>query len=254
MKHYRIAKLFTLISLGLTVSACSSAKLNDDPGAQYKNYSEQQLFILGEKAVARHNYSGAVRYFQALDALHPFNVNSEQAQRDIIYAYYKTKDYPSAEAAAERYIRVYPQGAHVDYAYYLKGLSQMAQSRTFLQRILPVDIAIRDETTIQDAFYSFRNLVQDYPNSSYAPDARARLIYLRDIFAQHELEVAHFYYQRGAYHAAINRADYIIAHYQQTPQIKQALQLLIKANEKLGLHETAEQARDVLQQNFPGKS
>lgn len=250
MKQFQIAKLITISALGFLVAACSTSKLNDNPGAGYQKYSSDQLFRMGEKAIAKHSYSRAIKYYQALDALYPFSLHSEQAQKEIIYAYFKSHDYASAEAAADRYIRVYPQGTDTDYAYYMKGLSQLNQNRTFLQRIFPVDIAVRDLNTLQDAFYSFRDLVTVYPNSPYAADARERMVFLRDTFAQHELEIAIFYYKRGAYEAAINRADYVIKHYQGTPQIKSALELLVKANRKLGLTEAANRAQTVLAQNF----
>lgn len=251
MKGHSFAKLFGVILLGSLLLSCSANKsIDDDPGAAYQKYSSEQLFNMAEKALANRNYNGAIKYFQALDSLYPFNSNSELAHKEIIYAYYKMKDYASCEAAAERYIRLYPEGSSVDYAYYMKGLSQMDQNRTFLQRVLPVDIAARDLQTLQDAFYSFRDVVQTYPQSPYAKDAHARMVYLKDVLAQHEIEVAIFYYKRGAYEAAINRAHGVLTNYQGTPQMQKALQILIKANKKLGHNDAAQRAQIVLNQNF----
>lgn len=251
MKRNNFKKSLACCLLSFLVVACSTDKSINDPGAPYKNYSSQALFSMGEKSVAKGSYAAAIKYFEALASLYPFDENSEQAQRDLILSYYKTKDYASAEAAADRYIRVYPQSSHTDFAYYIKGLSQLSQNRTFLQRLFPVDIAMRDMSTLQDAFYSFRDLLQFYPKSEYAAEAKTHLIYLRDVFAQYELEVATYYFNRGAYQASINRADNLIKIYQGTPQVKGALILLVKANRKMGLNDAAQRALEVLKRNFP---
>src|SRR5262249_40030705 len=161
-------------------------------------------------------------YFNALDALYPFSANSEQALRDMIYADYKNRDYPAAQAAAERFIRLYPRSNFIDYAYYMKGMSEVYETRTFLQSLFPLNLAARDLNAPKQAFFDFRDLVQMFPDSKYAPDAHQQMIYLRNMFAEHELEVAMYYFKRSAYVAAANRASYLITHYEGTPQVEPA--------------------------------
>lgn len=243
-------KIISVLLMLLLLCACATNN-TDDPAEDFKDYSAQQLYQLGSTAVADGNYRNAIRYFEALDSLYPFGPYSEPAQRDIIYAYFQKGDYDSAEAAADRYIHLYPRSAHVDYAYYMKGVATLHEGHTFLQRLLPIDLAKRDLSTAESAFFDFRDLVQLFPDSRYAPDARAHMIMLRNTFARHELEVGEFYYDRYAYVAAANRASFVIHHYQGTPQVKDALVLLIKSNRKMGLNQQADDAYKVLAANYP---
>lgn len=243
-------KIISILLILLLLCACASTN-SDDPAEEFKNYSSQELYNMGKSAVANGNYPNAIRYFEALDSLYPFGPYSEPAQRDIIYAYFEKGDYDSAEAAADRYIHLYPRSDHVDYAYYMKGVATLHEGHTFLQRLLPIDLAKRDLATAQSAFFDFRDLVQLFPDSKYAPDARAHMIMLRNTFARHEVEVGKFYYDRYAYVAASNRASFVINHYQGTPQVKDALVLLIKSDRKMGLSQQANDAFRVLAANYP---
>lgn len=248
-KYY---KLFIIIlGMGL-LSACASASFSQDPSKRYQHYSAQELYMKGKQSLNSRNYKSAVREYEALESLYPFGGYAEKGQLDLIYAYFKTRDYASASAAADQYIRVYPRAVHVDYAYYMKGLSDYESSRTWVQRNLPIDMSERDLTLDKIAFYDFRQLIQLYPSSYYANDAQQRMVALRNMFAKHELHIAKYYYERGAYVAAANRATYIVDHFQKTPQIKPALVILVKSNRKLGLTQAANDANAILQVNFPG--
>lgn len=244
--------LLTALSLALILTSCASWKTSTtDPGQAYEKYSEAQLFTMAEKSLANRSYGRAVKYYEALSELYPFGAHAQQGQLDVIYAYYQTKDYASAEAAADSYIHLYPQSTNVDYAYYMKGLSEMYQSRTFLQQVIPIDMSDRDLTNMQQAYYTFSDLVQLIPTSPYAPYARQQMIYLRNLFAQHELNVATYYFKLKAYVAASNRASYLIRHYQGAPQVPQALVLLVQANRALGATDAANDAYQTLVQNYP---
>lgn len=249
MRYYKL--IFIVLGLSF-LSACASSNFSDDPAQRYQNFSAQQLYVKGKNYLASRNYIQAVTLYEALESLYPFGGYAQKGQLDLIYAYYMSGQYASAEAAAEQYIRIYPRTPNVDYAYYMKGLSNYAAGRTWLQRVFRVDMSSRDLASDKQAFYDFRQLVQLYPNSKYANDARQRMKALRDMFAKHDMEVSEYYYQRKAYVAAANRASYIIQNYDGTSEVKSALIMLVKANRKLGLTQQANNAMRTLQLNYPG--
>jgi outer membrane protein assembly factor BamD len=245
---------FMIVYLSVFLSACANLtklKGSDEPAVLYKNYPEERLFQDGENSLADKKYTNTIKYFEALDSLYPFGPHSQQAQLQIIWAYYKTEDYLSAEAAADRYIHLYPRDEHVDYAYYMKGLSELKANKNFFQRVFPIDDSSRDLESAKEAFFTFNDLIQLMPDSPYVPDARQRMIYLRSLFAKHELDIGEYYFKRKAYVAAANRASYIIQHYQGTPQTEAALILSVKANQALGANQAAEDALHVLTINYP---
>ncbi len=238
-----------LLGLAALLAACSSVQ--EDRLISFKNQSSQQIFRNGEIELAKKNYNEAIRHFEALEVLYPYGAHAEQAQLDLIYAYYKNDDYPSTAAAAERFIHLYPRSKSVDYAYYMKGMSEFEQDRGWMQRIFPIDVSQRDPGTAQQAFYSFSELLRLYPHSAYAPDARQHMIYLKNLFAKHELRVAEFYMQRDAYVAAANRANYVVEHYQGADTMPNALEVSVRAYQKLHLVGPADKALGVLKMNYP---
>lgn len=242
-------KLLLLVSVAIAISACSAAAT--DPAVIYKNQSEDQLFRNGEISLAKHAYSTAVKQFEGLDALYPFGPHDEQAELDLIYAYYQNYDTASCAAAAERFIRLYPRSDHVDYAYYMKGLADFYQDRGWIQRFFPGDVSQRDPGTMRQGFNDFSQLVQLFPNSAYAPDARQRMVYLRNQFANYELHIANYYLARGAYVAAANRASYIIEHYSGTQQVEPALGVMVTSYRAMNLTDLANQTLQILQLNYP---
>lgn len=237
------------VCLAVMLAGCNSVQ--EDRFLEFQNQSSQQIFRNGEVELAKKNYGEAIRHFEALDVLYPYGPHAEQAQLDLIYAYYKNDDYPSAAAAAERFIHLYPRSRSADYAYYMKGLAEFEQDRTWWQRVLPVDVAQRDPGMSHQAFNAFAELLRLYPHSQYAPDARQRMIYLKNLFARHELRVAEFYMQREAYVAAANRANYILQHYQGADAIPNALEVSIQAYQRMKLAGPARKSLDVLELNFP---
>lgn len=246
MKIMRI--LPVLLAIGL--AACSSTQ--EDRILAFQNQSSQQIFRNGEIELAKKNYHEAIRHFEALDILYPYGPYAEQSQVDLIYAYYQNDDYPSAAAASERFLHLYPRSRFADYAYYMRGMAEFEQDRGWLQRLFPIDVAQRDPGMARQSFNSFSELLRLYPNSRYAPDARQRMIYLKDLFAKHDLRVAEFYMQREAYVAAVNRANYIIEHYQGADVMPNALDLAVRAYQKLRLVTPARKTLNVLRLNFSG--
>jgi len=247
-EFFKWVKWIMVAGLLSSLIACASTT---DPAEKYKNKTAEQIYQGGEAALAKGHDSSAIEHFEALDALYPFGANAEQAQLDLMYAYYASGDSPSAAAAAERFIRLYPRSVHVDYAYYIKGLAEFNQDRGWFQRYLPTDLSQRDPGTMSQAFTDFSTLLRLFPDSVYAPDARQRMVYLRDLFSKHELHIAKYYFRRTAYVAAANRANYIVQHYDGTPQVEEALGIMVRSYRQLGLQEPAQQALAVLQMNYP---
>lgn len=207
----------------ILLSACAS---NKDRFAEFNNQSEERIFSAAEHALAKGNDTEAIKNFEALDAEYPFGRHSEQAKLDIIYAYYQHEDLPAAAQAAERFIQLYPRAEHVDYAYYMKGLIHFETGWNWTQRRLPYNRAQHDIVLFQQAFNNFKDLIHLFPRSVYGADARQRMIYIRNILAQNELEIATFYMRKKAYSAAKERAVFVIEKYQGAPQVKEALKLL----------------------------
>ena len=245
MKIINIASLVFLLGL---ITGCNTTT---SPSEMFKGQPADQIFTEGEEALANARYSNAVQHFEALDSLYPFDKHAEQALLDSIYAYYKSGDEASAVAAADRYLHLYPRSAHADYAYYIKGLANYDQDRSWFLRYLPIDWSERDLGTARQAFNDFSQLIRLYPTSRYVPDAKQRMIHLRNVLARSEIHVAQYYMQRGAYVAAANRANYVVQHYQQTPSVADALVVMVKAYRQLGLTDRANEALRVLRLNFP---
>jgi len=244
----KILFLIPLFLLALFISACSTTV---DPADAYKGESAEQIFQKGEEALKDKNYGEAIKRFEALDVQYPFGRNTEIAQLQIIYAYYMSSDYASAEAAADRFIHAHPTSPHVDYAYYMRGLSNYYQNLGVFERLFTVNLATRDLSQIKKSYNDFVMIDKLYPQSSYAPAAHQYTVYLRDIIADHELGVADYYYSREAYVAAANRANLLVRHYQGSPAVPDALVIMVKSYRHLQLTQNANDALTVLQYNYP---
>jgi outer membrane protein assembly factor BamD len=218
---------------------------------KYKNYSAPQLLAEGEKELSKHNYKDAAERFEAIDALYPFGKEAEQSDLDIIYAYYKAEDMDLAVAAADRFIHLYPQAEHTDYAYYMKGMMNFDRGRTWYLKSHPSGIERRDLTYIRQSFIDFNDLIKLFPHSVYVKDSYERMRYIRDLLAQNELDTANFYYDRKAYVAAANRANYVVKHFEGAPQVIDALKLMVKSYRAIGATDEANAALKVLQLNYP---
>lgn len=230
------------------LSACSSAT---DPSEAYKGETPQQIYRAGKSALQDKSYSEATKRFEALDVQYPYGSETEKAQLYVIYSYYMKDDYPLAAAAAERFIRIHPTNPNVDYAYYMRGLSDYYQNLGVIERFFSIDLATRDLSQVQKAYNDFNELVLRFPNSRYTPAAHQYLIYLRNIMADHQLEVAQYYFDRKAYVAAANRAADVVSHYQGAPAVQDALVLMVKSYRELKLTKLEQDTMTVLRYNYP---
>jgi outer membrane protein assembly factor BamD len=216
-----------------------------------KDWSANQLYSEAKQKMAEKNYEKAIEYFEILEARYPFGRYAQQAQLEIAYAYYKYEEPDLAIAAADRFIKVYPRHPNVDYAWYIKGLTNYNRGKTFIDRFLPQDPSERDTATMRSAYDDFDQLVRSYPNSIYAKDSAQRLIYLRNNMAEHEVHVANYYLRRGAYVAAANRGKYVIENFQRTPAVEDALVAMVRAYQELGAAELEDDTMRVLRLNYP---
>ncbi len=239
--------LTTTLYLLLNLSGCSHI----DPENAPSDWSPQRLYSEAKEAMDYGDFEIAIKYYELLEARYPFGKYAQQAQLNVIYAYYKFEEPDSAIVAANRFLKLYPRHEKVDYVYYLKGLIYFEMNQGILGRFLPLDHSQRDPTTARQSFQEFSNLVSRFPNSQYSLDARQRMIYLRNTLATHELHVAKFYMKRTAYVAAANRAKNVIESYQGTPAMPEALFILSKSYRIMGLNDLSENALKVLKLNYP---
>lgn len=244
---------FIIVFLALLILGCSSNSTPKGPLDEYKGLSAEQIFNRGKKALDTGDYEAAGKNFEALDALYPFGDYAQKGQLYVIYAYYKDGDKESTIASADRYIRLYPRDATVDYAYYMKGIAYFERNYTWSRHIYQTDPAMRDLSSMREAFVDFNELITLYPNSKYAPDAQKRMIYIRNLIARHELQVAQYYLGRKSYVAAANRGAYIVKYFEGTPVVPEALKIMIKSYTELGATKQAEDAARVLKKSYPNE-
>ena len=239
--------IITLIAAILLVGCQSKDKDN------YKGMSASEIYAQAKKNVEKEKFPAAAKDFEALEARFPYGEYSDKAQLGLINAYYKQNEPALAISAADRFIRMNPHHPHVDYAYYLKGLVTFDQNYSFTFRYLPLDKSTRDPSTAIESFDAFKELIDRFPNSEYAPDARQRMVFLRNQLANHELSVVKYYVKRGAWLSAANRANYIVKHFEKTAVIPEALAIMVTCYRHLGMQQLADDALKTLQTNFPDK-
>ena len=245
-------KLYWL-PLVLAFTACSTLEglFEDKKEDETKEWSAEKLFSEAKGSLKDEYYTKAIEYNEKLLARYPFGPNTQQAQLDLAYAYFKNDESVSAVAACDRFMKLYPDNRHVDYAYYLKGLARFQEGKGLAERFLDMDMSQRDQASALKAFQDFAELTRRFPKSRYARDAQLRMTYLRNLLAQHEINVAHYYMRRGAYVAAASRARYVVEHYQRAPAMPDALILMAKAYRVLALDDLADDAIRVLEHNYP---
>ncbi|TBU97785.1 outer membrane protein assembly factor BamD [Stutzerimonas kirkiae] len=240
----QVKHLLLIAILGLTAACSSKETVNE-------NLGETELYQQAQQDLDNKSYTSAITKLKALESRYPFGRFAEQAQLELIYAYYRNAEPEAARSSAERFIRLHPQHPNVDYAYYLKGLASFDQDRGLLARFLPLDMTKRDPGAARDSFNEFAQLTNRYPNSRYAPDAKARMIYLRNLLAANEVHVAHYYLKREAYVAAANRGRYVVENFQQTPAVGDGLAIMTESYQRLGLTDLADTSLRTLKLNYP---
>jgi outer membrane protein assembly factor BamD len=247
MKRLQYPARSTLMAVLLAgvLAACGSTPRYDDKDSAEKLYAEAR------EDMAAGSYDRAIKTLEKVEGRAAGTLLAQQAQLELAYAYWRTGERAQAQSTLDRFIKLHPSSPALDYAMYLKGLVHFNDNLGILSAISRQDISERDQQASRDAYQSFRQLVDQFPNSKYSADARVRMDYIVNALAQYELHVARYYYRRGAYVAAANRAQQTLREYQQTPSIEEALYILAQSYDKLGLTQLRDDADRVLKQNFP---
>lgn len=241
----------SLAVLAVLLSLLSGCGLLPDKIDETAKWSANKLYSEAHDAMTEGAYDKAIKYFEKLEARYPYGRHAQQAQIEVAYAHYKLNEPAAALAACDRFIRLHPNHPNVDYAYYLKGLVNFNDDLGLLNSISRQDLTERDPKALKDAFLAFKELVTKLPESRYAADATARMNYLVNAMASHEVHVARYYLDRGAYVAAVNRAQGAIKTYPDAPANEEALFIVVKAYDNLGMNDLRDDAERVMRKNFP---
>jgi outer membrane protein assembly factor BamD len=233
-------------ALVAVLAACSDTRVDAT-----ETLPVDELYAEAKTSLEASNYERAARYYKRLVARFPFGRFTEQAELELAYAQYKSDDPEEALSTANRFIRQYPTHKHIDYAYFLRGLINFNREYGLLERYIEQDPTRRDLANARQSFQDFGELIQRFPDSRYAQDARQRMIHLRNGMAQAELNVAAYYLRRSAYIAAQSRAKFLLETYPQTPQTGDALAIMVESYRQLGQEKLANDTLAVLKLNFP---
>jgi outer membrane protein assembly factor BamD len=240
------------ILAAVLLSGCSlGGKKKDAEREKTEQLTETQLYDRVQELLDDERYQLAVKNLQLLESRFPFGTYAEQAQLEIIYAYYRNFQEDAAIAAAERFLRLHPNHENADYAWYMKGLANYSLEPGVLGRFYDRDFGARDVEPARQSFREFQEFLRLFPDSPYAADARVRMIHIRHILARHEVHIANYYVKRRAFVAAIRRAQEVLNRYQQTDAVADALAALTYCYEQLGMADQMQKNLSVLALNYP---
>ena len=243
-----MAGFLAAAALALFLTGCGLLPEVQD---QTAGYTADQLYNIAHGALAEGNYTRAVKMFEALESRFPYGRYAQQAILESAYANYRAGETAAAISAADRFIRTFPNHPNVDYAYYLKGLVYFREDQGLIGYVYELDLSEREPKSMRESYAAFRELITKFPDSRYAPDSADRMRYLTNSLALYEVKVARYYFNRGAYVAAVNRAQVAITTYPRTPANEEALDLLVQSYDKLELPLLRDDAQRVLKQTFP---
>lgn len=241
----RLAVSLLIAFMLITVSGCKKDKFADD------GRPASELYVQAKNYLDQGNWGRAIQAYQQLATRFPFGRYTEQSQLELAYAFHKSGQREAALSVTDRFIRTYPSHPNVDYAYYIRGLTNYEQRVGFMERMMPSRVRDRDQTAARESFRDFDELIRRFPDSRYSPDARQRMVFLRNNLSFYELDVARYYMRRKAYVAAANRARYALETYPGSPELGNALEILHVSYTEMGLPELAEDAMRVLVLNYP---
>lgn len=245
--RFTVANAALILALTVCLAGCAG---NDEIQDEVTNITE--AYKLAQTSIARSNYRRGIQIFEAIQARYPFSELSRQIQLELMYAYYKSGQKEQAIEAADTFMRENPIHPRVDYALYIKGLAFFEEGAGLLERLFRKDTTKRPPRDLDLAYASFRRLVERYPGSEYSPDAEQRMVFIKNRMADYENHVADYYLRRGAYVAALNRAQAALEEYNGASGNATSLSIMVQAYEKLGMDDLAADTRRVLDSNFPG--
>jgi outer membrane protein assembly factor BamD len=245
----RSAALLKTLALffALTLAGCSSVEVHNETAG----WSAERIYQTARDAMKDGSYLRAIKLFENLEARYPYGRYAQQAILESAYANYRLGETQAAISQCDRFIRMYPNHPSVDYAYYLKGLVYFRENQGLLGYIYELDLSERDPRSMRESFEAFKELAEKFPDSRYAEDSKTRMLYLSNAMGMYEVHAARYYYNRGAYISAVNRAQTALTHYPQTPSNEEALWLIANSYEKLGLADLANDTRRILEASYP---
>lgn len=244
----RLLKILAVLAIaGALSTGCSKLfKTNTD------GWDAEKFYTKAKEELEDKDWSKAIELYQQLEARYPYGEYAEQAQLEIVYAYYKNDDREQALAAADRFIRLHPTHPSVDYAYYLKGLVNFSENKTFTDKLLGgKDFSDRDPNTAVESYQAFDQLATRFPNSRYRSDSLVRMGTLSAALARHDLYVAEYYLRRAAYVAVVNRCKYVLENHQHSDTVEKALGLMMVAYDRMDMMELAADTKRILALNYP---
>jgi outer membrane protein assembly factor BamD len=228
------------------VAGCSSTTVD-----RTANWSPNRIYSEAKEVASSGAYDKAVPLFEKLEGRAAGTPLAQQAQLDKAYAQYKAGERPAAIATLDRFMKLHPASPALDYAIYLKGVINFNDDLGMFAWMTRQDLSERDQKAAKESFEAFKELVTRFPESRYTPDARLRMNYIVNSLAQYEVHVARYYYTRGAYLAAINRAQLALADYREVPALEEALYIMVQSYDALGLTDLRDDAKRVLTSNYP---
>lgn len=248
MQRSRLSVLGTssLLALSLTLGACSSTPKDITAG-----WSPERIYSEARDEVNAGSWDKAIGLFEKLEGRAAGTPLAQQAQVEKAFAQYRNGDKPQALVTLDRFIRLHPASPGVDYALYLKGLVNFNDNTGLFSFITSQDLSERDQKAAKDAYESFKELTNRFPDSKYTPDARQRMVYIVNSLAAYEVHVARYYASRGAHVAAVNRAQQAISEYQGVPAVEEALAILVSSYDAMGMPQLRDDAQRILEKNYP---
>jgi outer membrane protein assembly factor BamD len=239
----RAALVAALVS---SLAACGSS-----PKETEAQWSAERLYAEAKEEASQSNYERAGKLYERLEGRASGTALAQQAQIERAYMLYKNGDKAQSLSVLERFVKLHPTSAALDYALYLQGLVNFNDNLGLLGSIARQDLSERDQQASRDSFQSFKQLVDQFPQSLYADDSRVRMNYIVNSLAAYEVHVARYYYRRGAYVAAVNRAQAVVTDFQQSPSAQEALAIMVQSYDRLGLPALRADADRVFKSNFP---
>ena len=243
---HRLALYCALILAVLMAAGCGSPPRNETPDA-----TAERLYKEARDDIEAGSYDRAIKSLERVEGLAAGTLLAQQAQIDLAYAQWRSSERATALATIERFIKLNPSSPALDYAMYLRGVINFNDNLGLLGSVAGQKLAERDQRASRDAWQAFKQLIDQFPQSRYTPDAKLRMNYILNSLAEYEVHVARYYYRRGAYVAAANRAQQAVAEYPQAPSTEEALYLMMLSYDKLELKPLREAAERVLRQNHP---
>jgi outer membrane protein assembly factor BamD len=244
----KITQFLQFLGIVCLVTLAGCASTDEDITA---GWSQSRLLNEAKSSFKDEDYPNCVKYYEKLESRYPFGPMAEQAQLNIAFCNWKRGDIELAQIAINRFIQLHPGHPDIDYAYYLKGLITFNDNLGFFATFSGQDLSERDPKASKDAFEAFKILVNRFPNSKYAPDATDRMRYIVNSLAESDVNAARYYFRRGAYLATINRAQNAIKDYDRAPAIEEALYLMVKSYDALGMKDLSASSMRVFKETFP---